>query len=1714
MKHIIYTLLLAMTTIMTSEARDMDDHRLTSLWAEYRIAANADRPRQQAEILEKIKTRAEAEHLVWDYYDACKKYVQVRAQSNWKLREELKEQMDRDLDRFGEPVAIIYDGRHDQTDSLISYIRANESKLKSSSNPEFWTNDYRISQYPYGSVLPQLLSSDYDYALWRLFARNVDNSAVSALMHQTYGGTYPLGALVRYTELESREEEDQMGGLASEHDGDAVGVMAESWLLYRLFRKMEDEGTGKSEDFRRLYDDCRETSRKATSLEGTDKLLASCCLWPDIIIKNLTAKEISSSIEDGEAIITLSNLSNATLKISNGKKTVFKTRVDNPVQSFHIFDTVRVALPKMDDGDYEISCYSGKTSYSGEFTKYTLSIASRSNSDGLGIYVADYMSGKPLEHYTLTLLWNDSSIGLAEISQDGFTAIPKELSDKIGNKRIGYSVQASYRDSDGRLHKSDKHRITAESIFDSDFDDEDEIHEEETHCMILTDRSAFRPDETVQFKTILYNGTHEYKAADAGMQLTAVLEDAEGKEISRQSLVTGEYGSAAGEFILEKRPRGGLYSISILQGTKHLCSTSILVDEFVTPSFTLSWDKDSRIYLPGDGVSIKGCIKAYSGHKLGKVKAGYTISRYGSTVEKGTFAPDRDGRFEIKFRADAESWSNYAITVKVSDATGETLEFTRSLNVRSSLNATASINGISKGNFTIKGQEMDGSIISTDKLSFSIKCDGKDGEITHPSLECSYTLTRNGKTVSSGPVLAGQAVDVKLDEPGLYLLDTRCSAVSDNGKKVEGLDHTMILYAPDSDNALHDEFTSFFKESSTDSLDLQIGSTCGPVWAIAELYGNGRTLLDRQAVKFEGIKGEEGSLKTIHFARKKEYPSELSIKVLWFKDKTSYSYSRDIRQEKQEHSFPLSFSRFLDTTAPGTKYTFEITTLPGVECAATIFDAATETLRANRWNPVRAAVRHTQDIVFRITPGNYGDSFGYMVRGYGRRGGAMNYEMAAAPMMSKAMSANAADDLAEEAASTDGEAVTVREDFANTVAWNPFLRSDNDGKIEFSFRNSDKLSTYYVQLFAHDRQMHNNALRAEMTVTIPVKVSLVEPLFLYDGDRYVARVSVSNSSDSCVKGKISIKLFDSKDYRNGKEIASRCGSLEILAGGSANFECPVNIRGLENLGILASFTPDSAGSGSDAVFVSTPVYPAVQTITETHSALLKAGADRDSLIRSLRKEFVNSDGSAASLSEISILQMLRDAIPALAAPSSDDVLSLSEALYADHLLTKLPDTIRLEDSAREEIAGKILAARNPDGGFGWFKGMSSSPVVTATLLERLSGMEDGCPEKLRQTLSGAVRFLDRSYLTDNFRPLWCGGLSLEQYLYVRSLFPEVKPDTDGATDLKEFRKAAKDYLVPSGERGLNGLILSKARRIKTLKALLDRDGGESLADFFGVKAFTSLRLRKSLEKDIISLTEYAQPHKSGGMYYPNAVMPWRGLLESELYAHSLLCDLLTECGQDSIVEGIRLWIMVQKETQQWDNDPAYIEALASVLKGSGQTLQTKVIALNLSISRPFAKVKATGNGFTVSREYRRDGKLLKEGDILHIGDKISVTYNIWNEENRSFVKLTAPRCAAFRPVEQKSGHYGWAARPLSIEGWVNFIPQGYRSVLADRTEYWFDSYPEEKTSVTEDFFVTQEGTFQTPSVEIESLYAPHYRANSKASEPLQINSTSEAAIQP
>ena len=234
--------------------------------------------------------------------------------------------------------------------------------------------------------------------------------------------------------------------------------------------------------------------------------------------------------------------------------------------------------------------------------------------------------------------------------------------------------------------------------------------------------------------------------------------------------------------------------------------------------------------------------------------------------------------------------------------------------------------------------------------------------------------------------------------------------------------------------------------------------------------------------------------------------------------------------------------------------------------------------------------------------------------------------------------------------------------------------------------------------------------------------------------------------------------------------------------------------------------------------------------------------------------------------------------------------------------------------------------------------------------------------------------------------------------------------------------------------------------IRIVNNLLGSSYGEELADAWGLKL--SSKLRKSMAVELASLKEYAVKHPSGGMYYPNAVLPFRGLLESEAYAHAMICDLFKELSSDpelgaglaEIADAVRIWIMLQKETQQWSSDPGFVEAMASVYDGSDAVKDTKVLILSKRFSKPFEEIKAAGNGFKVSAKYYREIASvgseperieLVEGDVLRMGEKIVAVYSVWSGENRSFVRLSVPRPACFRPEMQLSGWSGGWSRPLA-----------------------------------------------------------------------------------
>ena len=139
LKLLTLTLITLMTLPFNACAKDDNGHTLTKLWAAYEKAVDADKPKDQAAILEQIKKEASAQHLAWDYYDACWKYVQARSSTNWKLHGELMQQANADIEKFGEPVAVFYNRKGNATStSLLEYVTEKKDILLQAYNPEFY----------------------------------------------------------------------------------------------------------------------------------------------------------------------------------------------------------------------------------------------------------------------------------------------------------------------------------------------------------------------------------------------------------------------------------------------------------------------------------------------------------------------------------------------------------------------------------------------------------------------------------------------------------------------------------------------------------------------------------------------------------------------------------------------------------------------------------------------------------------------------------------------------------------------------------------------------------------------------------------------------------------------------------------------------------------------------------------------------------------------------------------------------------------------------------------------------------------------------------------------------------------------------------------------------------------------------------------------------------------------------------------------------------------------------------------------------------------------------------------------------------------------------------------------------------------------------------------------------------------------------------------
>ena len=1823
---------------------DSQGHVLTSLWKEADAFRKADMPLKQLAVLERIRDEAAAKRLHKDFYDAATEAFGVAVFRNWKDSERLEKDLERRIDEYDEPIVtfIHRSGEGYPADSIL----ASESRLRTGRNIAFYTG-FSLPDGAMEDVVISLVKDDFEYCLWKVCSENEafdpEGKAFRAL-RTLCSGRYPLEEYLDYRKSLYRipygKSMEECLRFAGEHKGQAVRLLALGEYVTCLKDSL-DRADAASPGYEDLLSLCREyEEERKTYRSGTDRLIATQVKTFENMIGTLKAKALAVEFERDTVRILARNLRSVTLTLKTDERkpvSLFRTTVSASGDKLYAADTVEVVLPGIDDGDYLVELRSGNVKRESRYSRRSLSIAARKDAEMRNlIYIADSQTGEPLAKADLECFRSGELRSTArDFALDGFTPLPDSFRDSSGGPAAN-SVVASFRGPDGFLRKSPELWLTYGEFASSG------TGETSAECSIFTDKAAYKPGETLRFKAVLYQArTDGSSVVGQGCPVSVSLKDAEGKEAASADLVTNEYGSVAGDFLLPAGRRNGRYRLEVSftapgDSRPTMRTRTVVVDEFVLPDYVISFEPSDGLFLSGDTVAVRGSVVSFTGHKVAAASATYEVREYSRTVLSGTLALCDDGSFEIRFPSASEgSGRPYSVTVRVADATGETIENSRSVFVQGTLYPSVEILNESGAKARVSAQDWsDVRTVSGPEALVRFSITNPEGKPV--ALPVSYTLVDpEGRVSASGSGKTGETVTLELPSAGAYSLKMDVKAVGRSGRTISASRQTRLLRFDDSASTLDAPFEHVFslvgpcRNGSLrpgEDIHLKVGAGDGPVWMLVELFGDRKQLLEKRLVFLEGVSGKEGSVADVMFDCRDEYPEGLFLNVFYFRKGRSFSYSKTFVREREMPALPLSFSRFVDRTLPGARYGISLSTDPDAEVVAAVFDKSSEAFGANVWNRSFKPVREVASVSVRSGCGFFSGEnlpLGYdsmtedVAIVYGKPSGrplvatkssvAMNDLVASAP--------DVVDSVVEESSAVfdddaSGSATgPVRSDFSTSLAFEPFLRPDSDGNISFDFETSDRLSTFVVQVYAHDKSMRDTLVRKEFVVSLPVRLSVVQPDYLYRGDRLTLHAALNSLSGKPVDGMVTLSLFSSGDYRDSRPFRTYSKKVTVPAGAALPLSFDLKPADGDSLGILLSFAGNGAETGeafSDCVFVTVPVKEDCQVITESHSAVLLPGADRDAVLKQLRESFTGISSYGAEYSETDIRAMLLDALPAKVDPERKDVLSVTEAIYVRKVAASLGADVSGE-CTDGELMNMLASCRNADGGFGWFPGMKSSPALTAAVLERYSrlcrlGLATGRSELTAGGFDPApsVRYLDNTqFLHGRAMPFWSGLLSWEQYMHVRSLYPEIGFDVSSETasgmmavkeNLKEFKTFASRYLTPSARdgRGLQGLILQKARRIATLLNLASSRDGKALASAWGITFGTGAKLRKSLEADVLSLVEYAVSHPSGGWYYPDAVMPQRGLLENELYAHTILCDIFDDeyvrkvtpsaglptpsaglptpsAGlptPSALADGIRLWIMLQKETQDWDTDPAFVDAVGVVLRGGDSVLGTRVVSLTKTYRSEISGIKAAGNGFSIERRFYReipatsatsgpeatgaaaspaslasggsvssaslaggetafgpavtdgtstassisgggrsaspDGRIreeISEGAELAVGDKIIAEYRISSDENRSFVRLSAPREASFRPVDQLSRNYGWWLGIIRLDGSFSITPQGYRNVKSDRTEYYFDVYPEDKTVIREEFFVTQEGTFKAPVVTIESLYAPHYRAN-------------------
>lgn len=324
-----------------------------------------------------------------------------------------------------------------------------------------------------------------------------------------------------------------------------------------------------------------------------------------------------------------------------------------------------------------------------EVWRSDLALVTRRQSDAtqIGGLVLDSNSGNPIE---------GAKVQIWQRSQRGFFRLAETV--KTGSEGRFQVAKHSSRQVRFLVTHQDDSIGTANPLYQAE--PQPIRPSDHSQTIFFTDRSIYRPGQTIQFKGICYwadGQTNDYRTLP-DKAVTVVFTDANGQEIEKRTLRTNDYGSFAASVTAPRDRLMGRMILRVESGPPG--STAINVEEYKRPKFRVDIQSPSEPAKLGEEVTVTGKATAYTGVPINDAKVAYRVVRnvrYApwwywrcwwmpiapsapQEIASGVTETDSQGQFKVVFVAqpdpsvskESEPTFTYRIVADVTDTTGET----------------------------------------------------------------------------------------------------------------------------------------------------------------------------------------------------------------------------------------------------------------------------------------------------------------------------------------------------------------------------------------------------------------------------------------------------------------------------------------------------------------------------------------------------------------------------------------------------------------------------------------------------------------------------------------------------------------------------------------------------------------------------------------------------------------------------------------------------------------------------------------------------------------------------------------------------------------------------------------------------------------------------------------------------------------------------------